>query len=213
MTSLVEHLEALDIPGVGPVSGEGMSADDLSDQLLALEQVLGGAGINKSQKTCCERYLNGGRHLQRVGRGEQANIQELEVCLGKNRWQQIRNRVVTNALRTDLYFLPADGNDIDFSPIETHSLVLFRYPLTIPVSILNSAQELSLADWTTAVRSLCAHEPMAESCALFRPLKCLRLQNVFLADLLTKYASLYSRLGSPDFTSESVDAISSELGK
>jgi hypothetical protein len=93
-----------------------------------------------------------------------------------------------------------------------HSVALFRYPLTVPVSLLDAAQDNALTDWTEATSALAVEEPMATLLAARRPLKCLRLQSRFLPDLLTKYVSLYSRIGSPDFTRETVETLSNELG-
>jgi hypothetical protein len=96
-----------------------------------------------------------------------------------------------------------DGNsDLDLSPIAKHSVTLFRYPLTVPVSLLDAAQDTLLTDWNEATTALAREEPMAVACSGLRPLKCLRLQSRFLADLLTKFVALYSRIGSPDFTHE-----------
>ena len=93
------------------------------------------------------------------------------------------------------------------------------------MSILDSAQDVSLTDWSAATAALATHEPMARVFSETRPLKCLRLQNRFLADLplrvvlgesadlLTKFMALYSRLGSPDFTRETIDTLSKELGE
>jgi hypothetical protein len=213
MSSLQENLAPLGIPpDSAPESNEVFSAE-LAKHLSILEGNVKSETIPKHLRNACERYISGGNHLKRVSTGEPASLSDLEVCLSKKRWQQIRNQVVKNAYRSDLYFLPADGNDMDLSPLAKHSVTLFRYPLTLPVSILDAAQDVTLSDWATATSALASHEPMAPACSHAKPLKCLKLQERFLSDLLTKFVALYSRLGSPDFSQESQDSMTRELGE
>ena len=213
MSSLVEQLGPLGIASNSALSSDEVFSTELSEQLLILDHKLANAEIAKPLRSVCERYISGGKHLKRVNSGEPANVGDLELCLTKKRWQQLRSQVVKNALRSDIYFLPADGNDPDMSPIAKHSVALFRYPLTAPVTVLDLAQDSSLSDWATATAALATHEPMARAFSNVRPLKCLRLLDRFLSDLLTKFVALYSRLGSPDFSQESVETISRELGE
>lgn len=213
MSSLVEQLGPLGISSNSALISGEMFSTELSEQLLILHQKLATEEIAKPVRNACERYISGGKHLKRVSCGEPANFGDLEVCLTKKRWQQLRSQVVKNTLRSDIYFLPADGNDADMSPVSKHSVALFRYPLTAPVTVLDSAQDSSLADWATVAAALATHEPMACAFSNVRPLKCLRLRDRFLSDLLTKFVALYSRLGSPDFSQESIETISRELGE
>lgn len=213
MISIAEQLTPLAILNTSTLECDETCSLELSEQMLELQRKMAGEKLDKTLRICAERYIAGGAHLKRVSCGARALLGDLEVCLSKKRWQHIRTQVVRNAFRSDLYFLPADGNtDIELSPITKHSVVLFRYPLTAPVSVLDAAQSIALSDWNEAVAKLAVEEPMANAFAGPRPLKCLRLQNRFLADLLTKFVSLYSRLGSPDFTRETVETLSNELG-
>lgn len=213
MLSLAEQLRPLGISKGPTLEGSDGSHQELSEQLHGLADRLETGSVSKPLRQACERYIAGGKHLKRVRCGEKADVRDLEACLTKNRWLQLRTQIVRNALRSDLYFLPADGNkDLEVSPIPRHSVVLFRYPLTAPVSVLDSAQDISLADWSAATSALVRYEPMAHAFSSTRPLKCLRLQSRFLADLLTKFVALYSRLGSPDFTGDTVETFSEELG-
>jgi hypothetical protein len=213
MSSLAEQLRPIGISGNYVLTNADVFSSELSKELLVLEQKLASQDIAKPLKNACERYISGGKHLKRVSCGEPADLGDVEACLSKKRWQQIRDQIVRNSLRSDIYFLPADGNDEDISPVPKHSVALFRYPLTAPVTVLDSAQDSLLADWATAIDALAVHEPMARSFSRAKPLKCLRLRDRFLSDLLTKFVALYSRLGSPDFSEESVDSISKELGE
>jgi hypothetical protein len=213
MLSLADQLGSLGISTSSALISPEIFSAELSGQLDTLSHKLANEDLAKPVRNACERYVCGGKHLKRVSRGESADIRDLEVCLAKSRWQQLRGQMVKNAFRSDLYFLPADGNDSDASPIPKHSVALFRYPMTAPVTVLDSAQDISLSDWATAAAELAMHEPMARAFSRVRPLKCLRLQDRFLSDLLTKFVALYSRLGSPDFSQESVETMSRELGE
>lgn len=213
MLSLADQLEPLGVSNAAAVESSQTFSSDMGEQLRTLGDHLAKGGLNKSLRTTTERYVAGARHLERVSSGKQADVRDIETCLTKNRWQQVRTQIVRNALRSDIYFLPADGNsDSDISPMPKHSVVLFRYPLTAPVSVLDAAQDNSLTDWNEAVTMLAIEDPMATAFLGSRPLKCLRLQSRFLPDVLTKYVALYSRIGSPDFTRETIETISNELG-
>jgi hypothetical protein len=213
MLSLVDQLGALGISNTSALECGETFSPELSEQLLDLNRRLAKETLKKPIRSAAERYIAGCNHLKRVSGGFQADLSDLETCLTKNRWEQVRTQIVRNAHRSDLYFLPADGNsDLDLSPIAKHSVVLFRYPLTVPVSLLDAAQDTSLTDWSEATTKLAVEEPIAQLCSGSRPLKCLRLQSRFLADLLTKFVTLYSRIGSPDFTRETIETLSNQLG-
>jgi hypothetical protein len=213
MLSLVEQLGSVGISSTSALESGDTFCSELSDQLAELQRRLTKEKLGTSIRAAAQRYIAGGNHLKRVCYGERVEIRDIEICLSKKRWQQIRVQLVKNALRSDLYFLPADGNgDPEISPVRQHSVVLFRYPLTAPISLLDAAQDGSLADWGVAMNVLAEEEPMARAFSPMRPLKCLRLQSRFLADLLTKFVTLYSRLGSPDFTHDTIESLSNDLG-
>ena len=211
MLSLVDQLGPLGVSNASALDCSETFNSELSEQLTDLGRRLAKGNSNKSLRTAAERYIAGGKHLKRVSQGVRADVRDLETCLTKKRWEQVRIQLVRNALRSDLYFLPSDGNiDLEISPIASHSVALFRYPLTVPVSLLDAAQDTSLTDWSEATTALALEEPMASTCSKLRPLKCLRLQSRFLVDLLTKFVALYSRIGSPDFTHETVETLTSD---
>jgi hypothetical protein len=213
MVSLADQLGPLGVSSTTALECGETFSPELSQQLIDLDQRLARENPNKILRAAAERYIAGGNHLKRVRNGLPADLRDLEICLSKKRWQQVRIQIVRNAFRSDLYFMPADGSsDSEPSPIGQHSVALFRYPLTVPVAVLDAAQDMSLTDWSAATVTLASEEPIANACSKTRPLKCLRLQNRFLPDLLTKFVALYSRIGSPDFTHETVETLSKELG-
>ncbi len=140
------------------------------------------------------------------------STQDFEDCLGTKTWKSVREGLVTNSFRTDVHFLPADRQDPEWSAVPDHSLVLFRYPMTAPIEILDAAQDTEISDWQGAVSELQKRHPIASAFAN-RPLKSLRINNRFLGDLLSRYLALYLRMGSPDFTRETIGAYADQLGR
>jgi hypothetical protein len=213
MSSIGEQLSQLEkFDDLTPAEDNGFSSH-MEKRIEFLREKLSTSALSRTLRTACERYIAGGNHLRRTALGKTVDIKDLELCLSKNRWENIRRYVVRNSFRSDLYFLPADDNDEDLSPVPNHSVVLFRYPLTVPIAVLDLAQDLLISDWPTGSIQLAEREPIARSVIDARPVKCLRLRGRFLPDLLTKFVSLYSRLGSPDFSEETVELISRELGE
>jgi hypothetical protein len=212
MSSLAESLAPAVTPDLISADSVDVYNDTLAAKVKQLEEGIASNSLSKSMRAPGERYLCGARHLRRVSLGEKADIRDLEMCLAKKRWEQIRTAVVRNSYRQDIYFLPSDSNEPDASPIAEHSVALFRYPLTTSVPILDAAQDVHISDWKAEISKLSQHEPIAQAFKDVKPLKCLRLMDRFLSDLLTKFVSLYSRLGSPDFSQESVSIMSAELG-
>jgi hypothetical protein len=141
----------------------------------------------------------------------EADPKDLNALLGDKEWLNYRSRLVRNALRSDLHFLPADGQLASWSGVPCHSLVLFRYPLTAPIDVFECAQDISLVDWKNCCEQLGVIVPLVMAFAARRPIKRLTLKPDFLADLLTRYVSLYVRLGSPDFSEHTINQFCTEV--
>lgn len=127
--------------------------------------------------------------------------EKLDELLGERNLRTLVHRLVGNSQSLDLHFLPADGQDADWSGIKQHSLVLFRYAFSAPVELFDCAQDTALSDWPAVVRDIGRFYPGVSSFEE-RPMKRLNLKTAFLSDLLTRYVALHVRLGSPDFTEE-----------
>ncbi len=134
-----------------------------------------------------------------AGRGSEALVPSLRILFGNREFQAVARHLVTNSHRADLHFLPCDEQRPDWSLITEPSLALFRYPLSIPIDILDTAQVASEVAWPTEAARLRALYPCVDAVLAVRPMKVLRIRPRFLSDLLTRFTGLYGRIGSPDF--------------
>jgi hypothetical protein len=137
-----------------------------------------------------------------TGLNEQS-INDLDSLFGKD-LQPIFHRIITNAFRPDIHFLPSDEQNPEWSGVSRHSAVLFRYAFSCPVELLESAQDMNIRDWATSVDLISTRVPGASHFKDERPLKRSTLKPRFLADLLTRFVAMHIRLGSPDFTEQTV---------
>jgi hypothetical protein len=151
------------------------------------------------------RVINGGEPLE-VSRSQ------LEALFGEKRWNEIRSSIVRNSFSSDLHFLPCDGQDEEWSAVPYHSVVLFRCPVSAPAEIFDIAQDYASTDWPGALTIVEGALPIAKAFKKTRPVKAATLRPRFMADMTTRYVSLFSRLGSPDFTADTVEKFCSEIG-
>lgn len=188
----------------------GLSDGDstVPDPKNALESLLGDKQKAKSaaRALACLSYF----HARDMTPSEPIDMGTIATALPK--WSETVRRIIKNAHRTDMHFIPADGRDDGRSSIAAHSLVLFRYPMTAPIEIFDVANDISIADWATATTGLSARFPLAAAFASARPIKRGRLRKDFLTDLLTRFSALYLRIGSPDFDDLTIDSIASAIG-
>jgi hypothetical protein len=127
------------------------------------------------------------------------------ALFGESEFANTCKRLVTNAYRTDIHFLPADGQDLSWSAIRSHSVALFRYPLTLPLELLDLSIATSEGEWDNVLGMNIRQFPCASSLLGQRPIKLLRIRPRFISDLLTRFISLYGRLGSPDFSPGTIE--------
>jgi hypothetical protein len=161
--------------------------------------------------TALNRCLAGLRILRAIAHPELIEIpsSELAAVFGAE-WSRTKRRIVTNAFSSDIHFLPSDNQSLP-SGLQSHSVVLFRYPLTLPVEILDLAGDSSSDQWQSVVKRYSNLIPAIRFYEMEMPIKTLTLRPEFLSDLLTRYVSVYNRIGSPDFTKASVDRITKEV--
>ena len=89
-------------------------------------------------------------------------------------------------------------------------MVLFRYPFSAPIQLLECAQDVQLANWDAVMSELRPLVPGIDAFAT-RPLKRGTLRAGFLGDLLTRFVSMHVRLGAPDLSEATVFEIVRDL--
>jgi hypothetical protein len=149
------------------------------------------------------------KYIKREGTYE-IPVSTLE-CLFGSEWGKLKERMIRNNFSPATHFIPRDMQDDIFSGVKAHSLVLFRYPLTIPLRILNLAQETGQDGWQARLDSMGLPKLLRDAFAGERPIKLLSLRSTFLSDMLTRFSALYNRVGSPDFTGETVATYKAEV--
>lgn len=142
-------------------------------------------------------YLAGLSALQCLQTGDLDAGQYLKRALPKKDWERFRNTLVKNSFSDDLHFLPPEQPVYEFSAIREASVVLFRYPMTIHRVELDKAAK---PEGSAGTRQFSA-----------TPLKVTRLEREFLSDLLTRFARLYIRLGSTDFTDHAITSFANMI--
>jgi hypothetical protein len=131
--------------------------------------------------------------------------------LGAKESTDLLEKIVKNSHSSDLHFLPADGFNAPYSAIPQHSVALFRYPQSVPLVLLDAANETPAASWEAVMRAKMERFPVAAMLSGARPIKLAEMEPRFFADLLTRYISLMIRLGAPSFDKASVERLLLEM--
>lgn len=174
------------------------------------EAVVAGLGTSDLDTHAGKQIVAYFEYLKLAAKHEIAPISIIRRVFGKGRLEEQIDRAITNSLKADIHFLPADGQAAEYSSVRTHSLVAFRYPITVPIELLDLAQRTTEQAWPTERERACLQWPSAAS-FLEWPVKLSRLRDDFLADMLSRYVSMYIRLGSRDFSRETVEQITTQI--
>jgi hypothetical protein len=140
-----------------------------------------------------------------------ASMKHLKSFIKPERLASLLSKLATNALKPDIHFLPQDGQPQSYSAVPVHSVVLFRYTLTIPISALQLAQDCTEAQWSVRQKESAPAVPALKHMPSW-PIKVASLRGEFLSDLISRYLNMYIRLGSTDFSEESVRSMIHEIG-
>jgi hypothetical protein len=184
---------------------------DASESLIT--ERLSGQNIPQKVTTALLRVQAGLRIVRQIIARGLSDVEStyLNSLFGEKEWLNVRQRMIANSYKTDLHFLPSDGQKPEWSGVLTHSVALFRCPMSAPLQLFDAAQDISISDWPQYCRQIEANSPYASRFLETRPMKRLTLQPNFASDMLTRYVSLYVRVGSPDFTPETVLEYCSQL--
>ena len=168
----------------------------------------------KPKRDAARRASAGLAVLLRTWRTEASSTdglyEDLELVWGVKDFRDICEKLVTNDIPV-LHFLPADNQSPEYSGVPEHSLVLFRYPITVPAEYLYSANDVGYPGWRQGIQELDPLFPRLSEAFITRPLKRTALRKEFSVDLLTRYVSLYNRIGSPSLAAVSVSRILGQL--
>ena len=135
---------------------------------------------------------------------------EFVTAFGAKNWKATVQKVIQNSHRLDTFFLPSDGQSVALSAVPDPSVVLFRYPFSAPIQLLECAQDVQLVNWDTVLGELRPLLPGIDAFAT-RPLKRGMLRAGFLGDLLTRFVAMHVRLGAPDLPEGTVQDIVNDL--
>lgn len=164
-----------------------------------------GKTISKDERARISGYLE---YLQASERGD-ASATHLAKFVKADRLKGILSRLVTNSLKADIHFLPQESTSAEYSPTPTHSVVLFRYPITIPIDTLDRAQNSTEEHWKTLTAATDATGILPHMRQW--PIKLATLKGEFFADMISRYLNMYIRLGSTDFQEQSVREMAEDI--
>jgi hypothetical protein len=197
----------LDRPSFAPPSAQDL---DAFESLLRRED---GKQRSPKEQTLVERATAGIAALRNGKSRVASNVDPTRILCGTKTFDSIVERIIRNSYRQDIHFLPMDEQPPDWSAVNSHSVALFRYVLSAPLEIFLAAQDTTIKDWAGFADSIAAQWPVASAFREMRPVKRLTVKPRFLSDLLTRYVGMFVRLGSPDFTSETVADYVREIGE
>lgn len=177
-----------------------------------IKQIVDEIALTKKNTDALNRIKTGLKLIDQIisTTCSEINISNFNLFFGK-RNSEIKDRLIKNSFSTDLHFLPKDGENIEWSAVPNHSIILFRYPITVPIEILDAAMDYNIIHWKQTMESYSNQFSSAKGFQDKKPLKSLKLNQEYLSDLLTRFVALYVRLGSPDFNSEAIKTILTEI--
>lgn len=162
----------------------------------------------KKKLESCLRLIEDIRNVNTIN----LNKEHLSNIWNKN-FENLIKGLITNSGLPDVHFLPREriGKDECYI-LKEHSLVLFRYPITIPAEILNVAKDTDQENTSSWEKYIGSKRKVPCNIAFKEiPLRGLQLRQDFLSDLLTRYIALYVRIGSPDFHRSHIETMLEEL--
>lgn len=209
---MAERMSLIDRPGrFFPPSFDVMQELDKE-----LQEAITSSRSNEKIRCAVERARAGIRLLMNISNPEviEVSIQDLKLLFGDKALGLILERIVGNSYRLDIHFLPADEQEeVAWSGVPQHSVVLFRHVFSAPTEIFERAQDLQLSNWQSEIQRLSKVIPGASVFFKEPPMKRVSLRSRFLADLLTRYVAMHVRLGKPDFTPQKVSDYVNQIGE
>ena len=184
------------------------STHDLKSMKIAISEL----SETPKKKKLCERFLHLLVNLEKTTADTlmPSDMKSLSEGIGENAFNKLLNKIISNSYKNDIHYIPIDDQNPSWSVIREHSLIVFRYPLTAPIEIFNLAQTGLIDNWQKEV-SFLTNVPMSKAFIDRQPIKTLRINPSFLHDILNRFVSLFSRIGSPDLTQNAIGNILKDL--
>lgn len=169
--------------------------------------------IKQSQLDSFERMLIGLDLMHKITNPSvlRFDTNQLGSFIGEKKYSELKEKILRNSFSNDIHYFPKDNENIEWSAISDHSVVLFRYPITTPIEVFDLASDYNCLNWELSIKELSMRFPTVHHFESIRPIKSLHLNQEFLSDLLTRYISLYIRLGSPDFSNDTINQFNKEI--
>lgn len=187
------------------------SMDSLQATGESVEARLAATKPGTKEEMVLNRVQAGLRILRAISAPDLTQIAASDLTSVFAHWTDIKARLVRNSHSSFLHFLPSDEQGAEFFGLRHHSLVMFRYPTTVPIEVLDLASGASDTTWKNVIQANIQAVAALENYREVLPIKMLRLKSEFLADLLSRYVTVYNRIGSPDFTDASIKRMCSEV--
>lgn len=149
-------------------------------------------------------------YVEGLSRGT-ASLEHLKGFIKAERYAGILSKLITNSLKPDIHFLPSDGQPSYSSAVPVHSVVLFRYSLSLPIEVLHLAQSTTETQWVARKEATTPTLPVLRHMQQW-PIKMASLKGEFLSDMISRYLNMYIRLGSSDFSDDSIQSMAAEIG-
>ena len=178
----------------------------LSDDTLTMReneanqiQVLIGTDKNRLGAEKTERANAGVVLLNDIAAGRVREPRQLFKLLFAKGFKKLVEDIVRNN-RPDTHFLPKDGQPEAYSAILEHSVILLRYPLTVPIELMDGIDYSAGTDWKARYVGTAY---LRKSLTMFGddpPIKMGRVREPYMKIIITRYTGMFARLGSPDFS-------------
>jgi hypothetical protein len=165
----------------------------------------------EKQATALKRAQSGLEILNAIAKPDLDAIAPPLLASAFADWEDIKTKMIRNSYSSHLHFLPADEQALPFSGMMYHSVVMFRYPVTVPIEVLDLAGAATESNWVNVVDTNLNAVPFLQYYRSRMPIKTIGLRSEFLSDLLSRYVTVYNRIGSPDFTPASIGRMCSEV--
>lgn len=205
---IAKVLEKLpDFGAVFPPGRFGLITNDELDAAIGDGKDAKGRPLSTSELERLEAY----RRYLTASRQGIATFAHVKSVFKADRFDSMLARLVTNAFKPDIHFLPADGQSYGARAVPVHSVALFRFPLSVPIALLDAAQYATESQWKAGHGRSTEHADVAKHMPEW-PVKLASMKNGFLGDLISRYVGVHIRLGSDDFTEQTVKSICSDIG-